>query len=365
MKHLENLIDVLYRASFSKHTVSGWKSNRDMRRALESAQRFVVDEPMAAFMAELSNEAFIKMGVGNPLVLRIVDSLRLQARLPYESIWIEYPLRAYQRRAHEVRGTAPPIDAELPLREGWLIQQHPGIETACIMHLFTCSDVDDEHGFDTWTFPFAFAWCCDDGPLPWRTTIGDVKHVRDRFKSVSACIVGFMGYDRDNVSCVRSPLINDPSTNPKVFDAYAQLMQEWMGVIRRVWTLLATVDNLPLIKTETRTAKGFLGAGQIRKYLTRTTITLNVPAKTNTRVLARKTIAHAHRRRHRVRAHWRNDWRNPPASQCSHIWECVDERSADLIQCELCRGRQIYVHKHERGDGGVGYALHDYRITHS
>ena len=38
--------------------------------------------------------------------------------------------------------------------------------------------------------------------------------------------------------------------------------------------------------------------------------------------------------------------------------------NADLIQCTACHGRQIYIHKHERGDATLGYVTHDYLLKH-
>src|SRR5262245_66576244 len=137
MKPSPTLADAIYRATFQPKTCPGWKSNVEMRRAIESARRFTVDEPMARFMAELSNESFLRAGIGNPLTIRIADSLRVQSRLPHESIWIEYPLRAYQARSCELRGPeamAMNSPEEQPVREGWLLQQHPKIDTTIMMH---------------------------------------------------------------------------------------------------------------------------------------------------------------------------------------------------------------------------------------
>src|SRR4249919_3167397 len=134
MKPASTLIDALYRATFRADTNPGWRSNADIRHALESTRRFMLDDRMSAFMADLANESFIPAGVAGdpvPLCSRLADSLRVSSRLPHANIWIEYPLRPFQHRAYEVRKGyfqphAPPVDKELPAREGWLIQQHPG-----------------------------------------------------------------------------------------------------------------------------------------------------------------------------------------------------------------------------------------------
>lgn len=371
MKPAPTLIDALYRASFHPEANPGWRSNVEMRHALESARRFIVDERMSAFMAELANEAFLKDTAIN---LRILNSLRVSARLPHESIWIEYMMRPYQVRSHELRKESPPDLINIGRTEGWLIQQHPKIETASIMHLFTDSDAADTKGYRTWTFPFAFGWMADDSPLPWQTIIksdgtneGEPNARADRlglrYSTPSAFLSGISGYHRDNVSCVRSRLIIDPIQENQ--EQYRYLLTEWMGVLRRVWSLLAAIDHLPIAYGEVRQSKGFLARGRIRKFLDHKTITLNIPAKRDTRVIARQAIAAAHRKRHEVRAHWRDDWRNPPSKHCNpHLWEFVDENNPDLIRCELCRGRQFHVIKHERGDAGLGYVTHDYVVKH-
>jgi hypothetical protein len=351
------LIDRLYRATFQRGPVLGWHDNATMRRALEGAYRFSADDAMSAFMADLANEAFLK-AVSDSVSARIADSLRVQARVPHEAIWIEYNLHAYQIRARAMRGKKPPNIDDVPEREGWLIQQHPAIDTAVMMHLFTASNRLHEDGNDTWTFPLAFGWTCDDSPLPWQPLM---KNPDGNKLQPSELLVGLGGYKRSNINCVRSPLIVDPTRVNEA--AYASLLSEWTGVIRRVFALLATIDNLPITRGVPRPAKGFLSRGRIRPYLQHSTITLNIPARTDTRVLARKAVAAAHRMRHRVRAHWREDFRHPPVKGCPHIWRATDD-AADHISCDFCGGKQIFVHKHERGHGGIGFVTHDYKLTH-
>ncbi len=358
MKSAPTLMDEIYRLACRNKTIPGWKDNTKVRHALERARRVIVDEPMAAFMADLANESFIKAGTPNPLSPRIADSIRVQARLPYEAIWIEYPLRAYQKRANEIRGTVMPDESEVPQREGWLIQQHPNIDTAYIMHMWTQSDAPDLHGFALWTFPFAFGWCADDSPLPWWKSV-----TTENQSAASEIIVGISNYVRDNVNCVVSPLINDPSHDPRILRAYNSLLNEWAGVVRRVWALLATLNDIPTTIGTVRQTKGFMAGSKIRRYLSHSTLTLNIPARKDTRVLARRLIAIAHRKRHPVRAHWRDDWRHLPATQCRHLWEIMDD-GADRIECSLCHGRQTYIKKHERGDATLGWVDHTYNVTH-
>src|SRR5262245_47208235 len=190
-------------------------------------------------MAELANEAFIKY-MGTKLTFRIADSLRVSARLPYPTIWVEYSLRAYQKRASEIRAIDNPTPPhELPMREGWLLQQHPLIDTAIILHIFTEADEPDDQGYTLWTFPFTFAWSCDDSPLPWWTTMKEGPPDETLMNQMSEKVVGLSGYKRENVGIVNSPLILGPSDNPRLTQTYRTLLNEWAGCVRRVWALLA------------------------------------------------------------------------------------------------------------------------------
>jgi len=367
--------DILYRLTFERETVELWRSNDAMRAALKSARRFVADDRMAMFMAELANEAFLKAR-SNKLCCRIVDSLRIQARVPHEAIWIEYPIRPYQVRSSTLRGSVN-NPSEQPLIEGWLIQQHPKISTAAIMHTFVMDDRRSPSGDYIFTFPYAYAWTCDDSiPLPWFHDLEQTGYLNEDEKPdrwLSENLLGIRGYKTLSCGIVRSPLIKSiaetlaesPRSEWKMrITNYYELLCEWSGTLRRTWALLAALDNLPLTYGPVRQSAGFLARGQIRKGLEHRTITLNLPAHADTRTLARRAIATIHRKRHEVRGHWRDDWRHPAVKKCNpHLWEFVDN-DPDHIECSVCKGRQIFIPKHERGDEKLGRIIHDYKLQH-
>jgi len=369
------LLDMMYRFTFDKEKTSGWRSNEQMRYALMKAKRFVADEQMSSFMADLANVAFLKVTKamkrprGDTLykigkaAIPILQSLRVQSRLPHESIWVEYKMRKYQERSSELREDGVTDFSETPLMEGWLIQQHPVINTAHIMHIFTAdpSHIHDD-GFNFWTYPFCWAWTTDDSELPWKKTFLGYEN-EDLLSQIGT---GVAGYISNSVGIVQSPLLNDFVLGEKGRTAeYAQyLITEWTGHVRRAWALLATIENLPLRYSEARVAKSFLAKGMIRKGLAHKTITLNIPAKLDVKVLARKAVAAAHRKRHGVRGHWRNHHWHLPSKSCDpHLWECLGD-DADTIQCTTCKGQQVYVHPHERGDESLGRVEHNYELRH-
>src|SRR5215471_3376755 len=102
----------------------------ELRKRLYTARRFVLDDSMSAFLADVSCVAF-KTKTTN-LRKRAIEAMRTGARLPHKYTWIEYNLRTMHERLkiynHINKLDAPP--EELPKIEGWLLEQHPQLETA-------------------------------------------------------------------------------------------------------------------------------------------------------------------------------------------------------------------------------------------
>ena len=353
MKAAPTLIDTLYQLTFNKQTVPGWRSNQLLRERLVAARRFMLDDQMSAFLADLSLAAF-KRGATTRVTTRGAEQLRISARSPHRIVWIEYNLRAELTRLRELVPSGawlnPPVPSEAPTREGWLIEQHPHLDYAFRMHLFCDStDEPDPQGFDTWTFPFVYCWSTTDDPLPWK--IGPEPALAQMF-------LGVPGYFSDKVGLTDSDLIRGLHEHaPEIQSKMADLIKEWAGLMRRVWALLATINDLPMLAVDVRASKGFMGRGMYRKYLNHRLIRLNVPARADVRKIARNLVAIARRRAHQVRGHWRKDWRHPGNARCQHIWT-TDNR------CEHCEGHRLWIAEHQRGDATLGLVLSNYEVTH-
>jgi len=340
-----------------------------MRERLVAARRFVLDDRMSTFLGDLSSISFAdQIGKVNPkLRNRMADQMRVSARLPHKSVWIEYNLRNARIRSNEIlKMEGNP--AEMPKTEGWLIEQHPSLETAFQVNLFETDD--DGQAF---YFPFCYAWSTTDDPPPWRSifktfmaeysmTAFDATSSSVRQMTDSELATGLVGYQTDHTVIMLSDLMAHP---PKeLIDPIRFAIKEWMSTIRRVWALLSTLNDIPQRQVEVVQSHGFIGQGRYRHFLDHKTITLHVPETRDLRKLARQIVAIARRRAHQVRGHWREDWRQPPSSKCAALLETQQHAwNAEGI-CESCRGHRLWIHEHQRGDASLGFVTHDYAITH-
>jgi hypothetical protein len=344
------LIDMLYQSSFRKQPLLSMVHVEAWRSLLKTARRFVIDDPMSSFMGELATRAFVRPNMSVQARNKTIEHLRMSARLPASVTWIEYNLRICQQHSLALMNRKPALE-DVPTREGWLLQRHPHIETAFIAHIALHDDKVDGDGYDTWAFPVALAWTVDmDTVLPWRRVPFD-EHIN----TASEVATGITGYRSDRMSFVFSPLVH----TPKFDGAMTNLLAEWAGVQRRMWALLATINDLPVIMKDVRQAKGFVARGAYRKFLDHKTVTLTVPM-TLYRKTARNALALAHRRGGPVREHWRRDWRRPLSAFCDHQFD-ADEKH---MFCKICDGRRIWVIEHVRGSTAVGFVTHDFVVTH-
>jgi hypothetical protein len=352
MKSGPTLIDTLYRLSFDREPVPGWTSNAVMRERLVAARRFVLDASMSRFLADLSVTCF-KSGL--PATHGAVEQLRISARSPHKVVWIEYNLREELGRLRQLipdeAFVSPPEPAEAPSREGWLIEQHPQLDYAFRMHVFSeAPNEPDSRGYDAWTFPFCFGWTVNDSPLPWqRNNTGG---------HTAATFVGVKNYVSPYLDVIHSDLISWPmGASPREVKLMHDLLSEWGGIMRRTWALLTTINDLPMLATDVRQSKGFVARGSYRRFLDHRVIRLNIPGKANTIKVARQLVAIARRRAHQVRGHWRQDWRHPGNRQCQHQWDTEN-------RCVTCLGHRLWIHEHQRGDASQGFVTHDYNLTH-
>jgi hypothetical protein len=330
MSNNPTLADSLIRSSFRKN-YELIDPKRELPKLIAQANRFVLDDDMSAFMADLAWASLLTCKNSDKASI-LLNSLRKLARAPHKVTWIEYNHRARQHRAEQEYGSKSTSPTETgPDKCGWLILQHPHIETAfwaleCASHTWGKSN---ERIDNPQAFILAHVWSSEDHPIPWNliTSQGNIAPegvttgVLSYTSPYAGVTTGFLPPKYLSAVFNKSPL------NP---------LEELGGDLRYLWALLATINDLPVTTSEVAASKGFFAKGKYRKFLDHRTIRLTVPTKQYRRIAARAVVA-VRKRAHQVRGHWRKDWRHP--------------------------GQQLWIREHQRGDASLGFVVHSYEVT--
>src|SRR5262252_1629924 len=99
-------------------------------KKVAEARKFVLDDKMSAFMADLAYASLEACSSQYKSEL-LMDSMRMSARAPFPTTWIEYAFRPRAERAvAEYKANMKLGKDDLPDRNGWLVLQHPQLDTA-------------------------------------------------------------------------------------------------------------------------------------------------------------------------------------------------------------------------------------------
>jgi hypothetical protein len=324
------LIDDLYAQSFGK-PVPEWRSNKLMRGALVSARRFILDGPMSSFLADITHATTNKRT--RLISYKALEHVRRAARLPHAVTWIEFDQVQCVKREAELGFIQcdPPIHPDLRAREGWLLNDFNQDENEFRLHLFR-RIVSPTRGLWYFTYPFGINWRTDDRP-PHLLEEDFARHGESVLTGASV-LLGING-KTGRIRVAPAELLTIPANWKEVG---ADVHHNAVGVMRRAWSLLAVVNDLPVLQTRTQTARGFTARAKRHPFLEHRTISLHVPQRSDMRTLARAVVAQAKRRAHQVRGHWRKDAYHP--------------------------GNRIRIREHQRGDASLGFVTHDYQVLH-
>lgn len=356
----ELLIDWLYQRSFGKEPVPAFHSNKRLRMLLTHARRFVLDDSMASFLADIDTAAFNKR---SELVnMKAIDQMRLMARAPHSLSWVEFNFLAYTNRCQQIMNAVQyePREDEQGLQEGWLIDNHPHYANMVRGFMFRrCTSPAGEIRL-RW-FPWGIYWSTDDAI---------VSGVPDKEGSLWAAsvLLGIKLMGRDQSYNYLAPsLAPDVLTNVGTEaivekpDGTPAHYGYGTGCARRMWAFLSTINDIPVVgKPAVSLSRGFMARAQYRRFLSHKVLSLNVPQKIDRRRLARDIVAMSKRRAHMVRGHWRRDFRNPLAPLCEHSFET----HGNILHCIHCDGQRLFIKEHQRGDASLGFVTHDYRVLH-
>jgi len=368
------LIDDLYRACFDKkqqQRFSPFTRHKTMRRVLQQARRFVLDAPMSSFLADISSAIYDKRH--RTITAQSVHHARRSARLPHDVTWIEFEVPAYDAREIELCGERlnfePPAN-QYHLREGWLLNGFDESRNEFRLHLFRQFINDDTRERCSYGVPFPVYWRTDEGAVSCFATREDSVQRALTDAAIGVAFLSLSKHLKEVGVSLHSELLNHHPDFKALIAKQKINIQElgvWIGVLtgvmRRVWPLLATINDIPMIKKPgTRVVNGFRARAQYQNFLTHKIITLHVPQESEKRIkLARSIVAASKRRAHQVRGHWRHDWVHPLSALCDHYWE----RTEGLHRiCGHCGGHDIFIVEHQRGDASLGFVTHDYNVKH-
>jgi hypothetical protein len=347
MKATDTFIDAVLRESYRKKHQNVPPT---VRNGLIGAKRFVLDESASAFLSDLGHANFAPPRTPARLRRAFITSRQL-ARLPFMVTWIEYLPRAERARTLEAYpwAASSTIEADTgkwvlnqqPLggpdkcspNLGWLMVVHPRLECVFRASLFIAVNMPGTGELCPLMMPFDFIWSTDDDvALPYA---GDNQLSNEQYDEMARCAFGaplgknngqLVGYTRNEQS---------PNFNA---DDILKCQLEMSGELRKIVTLLASINDVPVGRRFVVPTHGFIAQGRYHKFLEHTVISLNIPKGRDPTKLARTIIAHARRRAHQVRGHWRRDWRH--------------------------YGERIWIHEHLRGDPKLGFVDHSYKVEH-
>jgi len=354
MKHAPTLADALIR-ELQKPLYRRSKRYAALASNIASARKFMLDDNMSAFMADLAYASLLTCRNTDKAHM-LMNGMRQMARLPHDLIWIEYNFHAKAHRAVHEYGAQISLDpAMIPDRNGWLCWRHPEVDNAfmameCASHSFSAKGVKEPVPNGT---PFCYAWRTDDGPLPWkRLPIPGRDHPEGH-------LTGIMSYRCASVGVVHAPQFPEDFLLQYMKESRYDPLIELSSDLRYLWALLATINDLPTKTVTVQATKGYIARGRYHKFVDHSVIHLTVPVKAYRRVAGR-AIAIARRRAHQVRGHWRKHWQHRPAAFCEHIWKTEGSK----MECSLCGGQRLWIHQHQRGDANLGFVTHDYTVEH-
>jgi hypothetical protein len=347
----------------------------DLEMTMGHQQRMVVDENGAWFTDKTGAPAMTSRPGKYSKQLRLIDAVRMQARLPHKQTWIEVDPRIYRDQTVKCHGVILKSGAIPVLRRGFLLEQHPHIETA-----FKCTEYTAQKSMDDlYINHIGMAWVADDStpmpwpqyqhPVPWRqhryglqteniikTPLNSEQDPADDAEyewSDSELVAGICGYVTPQVCLI--PAIAPHLYNQKSLE-HPKNVWKLRASGRGLWMLLAVINDLPVTLEAIEPSRGYVAKGSYKRFLSHTIVHLYVPQR-QWRNLTAHALTVLRRRAHQVRGFWRADWRHPLQTTCIHSFD-------DDMTCRLCRGRKIWVREHQRGDTSLGFVTHDYVVHH-
>lgn len=337
MKKFETLHDELYRTTY-QYPLMG----EPIRPLLVDSRKFVLDDEMSAFLADLGYNVWLSATNknDNEFLQKAIEDLRKHSYVPFKKTWIEWnDMIRWNRIVKEYRPEQSHMTGTGCEKRGFLIEQY-NESPVYRAHLAIYQ------GEKTSILPFAFAWSVDGSPIPWKSVDKMTFDFGARNTDHMFATLGIKlqnDWATPHVKLVYSDtqfakdLENAKPFETELLQAAETVMMKSHGILRTLWTLFITINQTPTLLKDVKRSKGFFAKGKSRKFLDYTTLSIKIPKHKKLKVLAKAIVELSRKRRHEVRGHFR------------------------LMMVEGVKTR-VWIKPHERGDATLGWVTHKYSI---
>ena len=303
------------------HDVRAYDS---FREPLLRAKKFVVDERMSSFMTDLAEasfrnimEEFPKSAETTGLTQEILENKRQRmvallnggrklARLPFPVTWVEFDGNARSRRWNEAYKGWGGSEQEATVKDtprpcGWLMIER-GVGVVGVTFMCMHSDADK-----VGIAPYEFRYSTDDFTVPsgkcvLEAIFGKGRFTRDQYESsIETMTTGIRGSYCDQVRVVENNL-----TKYLTVERFSAYVRDLRGELRYVFTLLSTINDVPVGIAEVQNSHGYKPrSSKWKPFMRHSNVTIDIPKKKDVKRLARRVVALSRMGRHEVRGHWR------------------------------------------------------------
>jgi hypothetical protein len=364
------------RLSTLANSIQTWKKDQfygypgNCRELVASAHKFNLDDDLVSKITKESR-------------IHPVELLRLlpQARLPYNTTWIEFNPRVKVAESRKNSGLEFDLDfRDTPDRMGLLCQMLPR-DDCYIFSVSIFYDVVDRPGKVT----AAISPICFFIKLEGDVTFSDMSREWETppdifFKTFGIDAqewqIAMFGYVSKENYALDSGLLDRimvlPSTQALSDTVFSKAdkkrllnmeVTENTGLARFLVFALAVLDQSITTKVVIPGKGHTLIRGMLRPIMGTTHVTINLP---NEHTIVKYLNDHKsnadphHVREHDVRGHWR-------IVTMSNLPECrhpnLESLSKKRQWCPKCGFQRTFVREHKRGDPTLGTIKHDYRLT--
>jgi len=352
MKPAPTLADMMIRA-WSRPPYRQIDSNGWVPRNIALARKFVLDEQMSEYLADLGCSWL--PGLNRKRKREMFDGYRTLSRLPHPITWVEYDRPAFANRL-AIEWNINRQETRPWTHAGWLLLQHPKIETAFMALPAKSADGVSEIS------AYPLVWSVDGSLPPYRNPIL-LDLPQDDIDALTGVMTAIGKFHCPQLNIVVAPWVTGKHAQELIKRLeVTKTIMAYAGTLRFLWPFLTAINDTPTTTRRVAPVGGHMVGSSYKRFMDHTVISLDIPKRTTMRVLAKRVLLDTRRRAHMRRGHFRRHWAFPLNPRCQHELEVIPD--THMHECKLCRGRKMWITEHQAGDASLGWVDHDYAVHH-